>query len=54
MPSNDAIRAACQIIARYNTNACDSTLQHINLGLCFVKSIPINDSLKEAVQPYSS
>ena len=39
---NDAILVAYQINARYNTYARAK-------GLCFVKSIPVNDSLKEAI-----
>ena len=52
MPGNDAILMAYQINARYNTHACDDTRRHINYSLRFIKSIPINDSLKEAVKPY--
>ena len=48
-PGNDAILVVYQINARYNTYTCDGLYQ---LGLRFVKSTPINDSLKEAVQSY--
>ena len=47
MPGNDAILVVYQINARYNTYAHDSV--PYQLGLCFVKSTPINNSLKEAV-----
>ena len=48
-PGNDAILVAYQINARYNTYANDGIFYHINYGLRFVKSTPINNSLKEAV-----
>ena len=47
-PGNDAILVVHQINAHYNTYARDGILPY-QLGLYFVKSIPINDSLKEAV-----
>ena len=47
-PGNDAILVVYQINAHYNTYARDGILLY-QLGLYFVKSIPINDSLKEAV-----
>ena len=49
MPGNDAILMAYQINTCYNTYAHDGTFRRINLGLHFVKSTPINNSLKEAV-----
>ena len=47
-PGNDAILVVYQINAHYNTYACDGILSY-QLGLHFVKSTPINDSLKEAI-----
>ena len=41
-PGNDALLVAYQINISYNTHARDSKL-------FFVKSIPINDSLKETI-----
>ena len=49
MPNNNAILMVYQINACYNTHARDGTCRHINYGLRFVKSTPINDSLMEAV-----
>ena len=48
-PGNNTILVAYQINARYNTYAHDSAFYHINYGLYLVKSIPINDYLKEAI-----
>ena len=48
-PGNHAILVAYQINAHYNTYACDGVFCCINYGLRFVKSTPINDSLKEAM-----
>ena len=39
---------AYQINTRYNTHARDGACHRISYGLRFVKSTPINDSLKEA------
>ena len=47
--SDDTILVAYQINTRYNTYASNGTFRRINYGLHFVKSTPINDSLKEAV-----
>ena len=52
MPGNNVIFMAYQINVCYNTHARDGACCHINYGLCFVKSITINNSLKEAVKPY--
>ena len=49
---NDVILMVYQINIHYNTYAHDSAFHHINWGLCVVKSIPINDSLKEAIYSY--
>ena len=49
MPGNDVILVAYQINAHYNTYARDGACHCINYGVRFVKSIPINDSLKEAI-----
>ena len=49
MPGNNAILMAYQINIRYNTRARDGTCHHINYCLRFVKSTPINNSLKEAI-----
>ena len=48
-PGNNTIFVAYQINARYNTHARDGAFHGINYSLHFVKSIPINDSLKEAI-----
>ena len=48
-PGNDAILVVYQINARYNTYTRDGAL---SLGLRFVKSTPIYNSLKEAIQVY--
>ena len=48
-PGNDAILVVYQINARYNTYAGDGTFRLYQLGLCFVKLTPINNSLKETV-----
>ena len=47
-PGNNAILMVYQINACYDTYACDG-IPPYQLGLRFVKSTPINDSLKEAV-----
>ena len=49
MIGKEPIRMACQINTRYNTYPRDSVFCHydINEDLHFVKSTPINDSLKE-------
>ena len=47
MPDIDAILVVCQINARYNTYTHHGILPY-QLGLHFVKSTPIKDSLKEA------
>ena len=49
MPGDDAILVVYQINAHYSTHARDGACRCINYGLRFVKSIPINDSLKKAV-----
>ena len=48
-PGNNAILMVYQINTHYNTQARNGACRRINYGLRFVKSIPINDSLKEAV-----
>ena len=48
MIGNKPIHMACQINACYNTYPRDSVFCHINEDLRFVKSILINDSVKEA------
>ena len=46
MPGNDAILVVYQINTRYNTYA---RIPPYQLGVHYVKSTPINNSLKEAI-----